>query len=635
MQETSRRSTRASGTPLVSTMTELSQSHKLLLTVLAVLAVVAAEKPSHAAAATHRSAASACGKPPAVPNRPAHLRCRLRPNTLISTGLATQIAAGSTVSLRFSSSRGRSRFKCRIDRAAWRACRSPVRFRLPDPGVYRFAVRAIGPYGLTDRTPATLDVMVASQALEPVAGGPGPAVGAAPASAAGVFEPPPAGSGRTPSQSAPFTSHGIWVEPLPPSAPVDPQSPQLIDTLTAKLRDEIADGTGPRLGADTRTPLYRVPAEQPRIPVFLDTGPWGDRLAEKFAAGVPIPPAAQPVAGADRAMAVWQAATDTYWEFFRMQQALHGPQFARSAKVSTGCALQQGTYAYEVTAFNGNGETPAEGGRAGVTVTDGACIEIRWGPIHGATGYRIYRSFDGSAVSYLKTVPAERAAFRDEGTVMPTLSPPPSTNTASTPGEWHAAYGGMVEEASASPGYYRNLVEPTGAVLEQANWGAAATGLPLAAGLITKEDIERGRIDHALAIGLANRSGSSIIRAGSFASPAQRSDGRSPSENSIPEGARLRLDPGLDLTALPLSPFARMIAEAAQRYGMIVQDGSWSTVVYAEDPSPAIRDGLPDFYVARFGRRLSRALRELPWEELEVVRMNLCQRGPCLPSEAW
>jgi hypothetical protein len=445
-------------------------------------------------------------------------------------------------------------------------------------------------------------------------------------------EPPAAGEPPAAAGGAPFVSSGVWAEPLLSSAPIDPDSSRLIDTLTARIQNEKEAGIGPRLGADTRTPLYRVAADQARIPVFLDTGPWGARLAEELAAGVPVPAEAQPVAGTDRSMAVWQASTDTYWEFFRMQQALHGPQFARSAKVSEGCSLQHGTYAYQVTAFNANGETPVEGGSSGASVADGACIAIQWSQIHGAAGYRVYRGRDGSAATYLTTVPAGPGYLRDDGTSAVTGALPPTKDTAVTPGEWHAAYGGLVQEVSSSPGYYRDLVDAEGTVQERANWGAAATSLPLAAGLITREDIERGSIDHVLAIGLANRSGSSIIRAGSFASPAQRSDGKSVDPDSIPEGARLRLDPRLDLGSLPLSPFARMLAEAAQRYGMIVQDGSQSTVVYAEDPAPMMRDGYPNFYEAGYGSHLSRAVGELPWGDLEVVQMHLCQRGPCLPD---
>lgn len=561
-------------------------------------------------------------------------RCGLRPNTAISPDSTAEVTSGATASFRFSSTRARSRFRCRVDGRVWLACRSPTRYANLDRGLHRFSVRAIGPSGLPDLTPATIGFTIALEPKESIAArapiGGRPAVSkdeGAPVSTGGgppLVEPPVPGTG------APFTAGGVWAEPLLAGTPVDPESAQLIGTLTARIRVEEEAGTGPRLGADTRTPLYRVPVDQPRIPVFLDSGPWGARLAEELAAGVPVPPVAEPVAGTDHAMAVWQASTDTYWEFFKMQQALHGPQFARSPKVTEGCSLLAGSYDYEVTAFNANGETPVEGGRSSATVSDGACIAIQWGPIHGATGYKVYRGYNGSAATLLETVPAGQSSLLDDGASVSTVALPPTKDTADTPGEWHAAYGGMIEEVSESPGYYRDLVDLDGIVRQQANWGAAATSLPLAAGLITREDVGRGSIDHALAIGLANRVGSSIIRAGSFASPAQRSDGKSVSPGSIPEGARLRLNPDLDLESFPLSPFARLLAEAAQRYGMIVQDGSQSTVVYAEDPSPMMREGWTNFIEAKYGRHLSRAVAEFPWEDLEVVQMHLCQRSPCL-----
>lgn len=609
---------------------------------LAMLAIAVLAWSSNAWGSAHRG--SGCGKRLSTASR-VGLRCGLRPDTAISGGSGREVPVGSTVSFKFSSTKARSRFQCRTVGRAWTPCRSPSRYQPTSPGFHRFSVRAVGPGGLADLTPATVDFRVAA-GLAGAPSGRGDAVGGAEptevANGTGIAEPPgaegPTAEGEAPPAAlngTPFVVSGVWAEPLPLSAPVDPASTELIGTLMTKLEEERVAGTGPRLGADSRTPLYRVGANQPLIPVFLDTGPWGYRLAEKLAAGVPIPAGAEPVAGTDRAMAVWQQHTDTYWEFFKMQQALHGPQFARSAKVSEGCALQEGTYSYEVTAFNLNGETQVEGGRAGASVADGACIAIQWGPVHGATGYRIYRGRDGSAATYLGTVAGVQSSFLDDGLGTPISTLPPAANTATTPGEWHAAYGGMIEDASASPGYYRNLVDSNNAVQEQANWGAAATGLPLAAGLITREDVDRGSIDHALAIGLSNRSGSSIIRAGSFASPAQRSDGRSADPTSIPEGARLRLDPSLDIDSLPLSPFARMLAEAAQRYGMIVQDGSRSTVVYAEDPSPAVREGQANFYEAQLGKNVSRAVREFPWAELEVVQMQLCQRSPCISDLGW
>ena len=59
-------------------------------------------------------------------------------------------------------------------------------------------------------------------------------------------------------------------------------------------------------------------------------------------------------------------------------------------------------------------------------------------------------------------------------------------------------------------------------------------------------ELKRGRIDHALAINLP------APRAGTFAWPAQRTDGTGDA-TTLPEGARLRLDPTLDLDQLNLA----------------------------------------------------------------------------------
>lgn len=439
---------------------------------------------------------------------------------------------------------------------------------------------------------------------------------------------PPPGDSAVPP--APFALSPVWGTPVAATAAPDPDSDRLVAILLARVAAEQAAGTGPRLGTDTRTPLYRVGPDQPTVPVYLDTGPWGDRLAARFQAGVPIPNDAQPVSGSDRALAVWQPATDTYWEFFKMQQSLHVPQFLGAAEVTAGCALSADSYAYAVTAVSANGETNPPAGGANATVSaDGGCVALRWRGVSGAGAYRIYRGADGSSPTYLATVAPTLTSFDDDGSAVPDGTAPPSTNTATTPGEWHASYGGVIADVAQSPGYYRDRVGGDGEVLEQSNWGSAATATPLAAGLITKEDIERGSIDHAVSIGLDNSGEDAILRAGQFAFPAQGTDGRSSAPDSIPEGARLVLDPGVDIGALGLPPLARMLAEAAQRYGLIVQDGSMSTVVYAEDPAPYVRAGQPNFYRPLVGSSSVRALRSFPWEYLEVAGMHLCTRHPC------
>ena len=76
-----------------------------------------------------------------------------------------------------------------------------------------------------------------------------------------------------------------------------------------------------------------------------------------------------------------------------------------------------------------------------------------------------------------------------------------------------------------------------------------------------------------------------------------------------------------------------MLAEAAQRYGMIVQDGSAATVIYGEDPSPYERAGQPNFYKTLAGSPDIHTLASFPWDRLEVMRMTLCSdpAKPCHP----
>ena len=89
-------------------------------------------------------------------------------------------------------------------------------------------------------------------------------------------------------------------------------------------------------------------------------------------------------------------------------------------------------------------------------------------------------------------------------------------------------------------------------------------------------------------------------RARVFAFPAQRTDGTLDTSQAIPEGTTFRLDPKLDVQALHLPRVVEMMAEAAQRYGIIVRDITHNaTGFYAEDPTPTGRNpyaGATGFY---------------------------------------
>ncbi len=133
---------------------------------------------------------------------------------------------------------------------------------------------------------------------------------------------------------------------------------------------------------------------------------------------------------------------------------------------------------------------------------------------------------------------------------------------------WHACWGGRIDGASSSPGWY-----PGG-------FGVSATGLAVEGGIVNIRDVQAGRIDHALALGLL-----STAQWKSFSWPAQRSDGFDTAADAIPEGTRLRLDASVDVDALALSPIGKMIARAAQTYGFIVTDKAGVVGIGAEGGS--------------------------------------------------
>ena len=179
---------------------------------------------------------------------------------------------------------------------------------------------------------------------------------------------------------------------------------------------------------------------------------------------------------------------------------------------------------------------------------------------------------------------------------------------------WHAAWGGAMDHVSENPGYYTPAAWP-GAL---SVWGSTATSLPEPAGVITVAEFRSATIRHALSIAVPD------ARAGVVAFPAERSDGNG-GPSPLPEGARLRLDPRLHLNRLALPPVTRMIAVAAQRYGLIVRDQTHDGIsLFGEDP--ALSGGQAVYYGPNGilgGMTPQRLLARFPWRYLQVVEMHL------------
>lgn len=108
------------------------------------------------------------------------------------------------------------------------------------------------------------------------------------------------------------------------------------------------------------------------------------------------------------------------------------------------------------------------------------------------------------------------------------------------------------------------------------------SGIPAYAGLLRPWEILQGRIEHALAFGYTEPTDDKCVF------PASKTDGDRTLPFTIPEGARLQLDPTLteaDFDEWGLNRTGKIIARALQEYGMVSVDHSGSFKLYMEDLS--------------------------------------------------
>jgi len=127
-----------------------------------------------------------------------------------------------------------------------------------------------------------------------------------------------------------------------------------------------------------------------------------------------------------------------------------------------------------------------------------------------------------------------------------------------------------------------------------------------------------GSINHPLALDVTN------ARKYWWSWPAQRTDGSIDSLSAIPEGTRFRLDPTLDLNTLSMPHATRMMAVAAQKYGLVVRDRTLGAVAFeAED---ATRFGVDPYYGSTGwfeGKSASQILSYFPWSRLQALPLQL------------
>jgi hypothetical protein len=417
-------------------------------------------------------------------------------------------------------------------------------------------------------------------------------------------------------------SNSVWNTTEMDNSNVDPSSKSLVETLNYW-------GAHNMNGINTTaysSPIYTVPAGQPTTPVVLD---WGSPPLGAALSSAPIPPEAMAAVGRDETLVVYQPNSNQLWEFWHMREGLIAPSSGSlSASVSAGGSMAAGTYYYAVTALSAYGETTRSEPLKVVVPSSGSRVTLSFKGVIFGHGYKVYRGSEPTNLGYIGTVLkptdeyGEAVTVSDSGGIAPTLAPP-TVNTAWTPGQWHAGWAGHIPSVSTSPGYYRLEHAADATVSEEPSWGATASSLPVADGMITPADLQRGQIAHALQLLVPT------ARAGVHSYPAQRTDGTAASPASIPEGAHFLLDRTYDC-GQQATPFMRMVCVAAQRYGLIVNDQTGGGLALrAEDPTPLMQAGGVDPYSSYFTdetgtlRHPYQMMATFPWSRLRLLPMQL------------
>jgi hypothetical protein len=127
-------------------------------------------------------------------------------------------------------------------------------------------------------------------------------------------------------------------------------------------------------------------------------------------------------------------------------------------------------------------------------------------------------------------------------------------------------------------------------------------------------EIADRNIPHALALQSENA-------CPTFRPPALKSDGWSDRSDCIPEGARLQLDPTIDLDALGLSEGEKAVATALQRYGGFLMDVAKAPLSVSFELDTHAEPGtLGQTYTDAGFRWDYDAMERIPWEKLRVLK---------------
>jgi uncharacterized phage protein gp47/JayE len=120
---------------------------------------------------------------------------------------------------------------------------------------------------------------------------------------------------------------------------------------------------------------------------------------------------------------------------FQNTVTLGAPTLTTHTGSGTGGTIPAGTYFYVVTAVNADGETAASNELSNTLSGTTSKVTLGWSTVADATSYNIYRSTTTGTEVYLDTVYGSgTTSYIDLGSATPGVTTPPTTSTASAPG---------------------------------------------------------------------------------------------------------------------------------------------------------------------------------------------------------
>ena len=138
---------------------------------------------------------------------------------------------------------------------------------------------------------------------------------------------------------------------------------------------------------------------------------------------------------------------------------------------------------------------------------------------------------------------------------------------------------------------------------------AVGAGVSRLAGVVRTHEVRRGVIDHALVFS------TSWCQQGTFRSPATKTDGKYSGTGAVPEGARVQLDPTLDVDAIAgITPVERMVAKALQVYGAYNIDCGGASMALIFEAPHGEADPYPGAGLADYS-----SFPHIPWHRLRVL----------------